>query len=115
MSGAAECRIVESLPPELARNRSAMSVEAANREIYRLRKNGILVCTPSREHRGREGEQRIKRLENLLGLTNTGQTASLGVPVLVGISLIASIGCRQTCDHLGPVDQVLRPHRPAER
>ncbi|MCM8626215.1 type I restriction endonuclease, partial [Accumulibacter sp.] len=58
------------LPPEaiqtaiddLARDRSAMSVEAANREIYRLLKDGIPVSIPDREHGGRDGGQRTERL-----------------------------------------------------
>ena len=55
-----------ALPPEaintaideLIRDRSAMSVEAANREIYRLLKDGIPVSVPDREH----GGQKIERL-----------------------------------------------------
>ncbi|MBM3997919.1 MAG: deoxyribonuclease HsdR, partial [Planctomycetes bacterium] len=37
---------------ELARDRSAMSLEAANREVYRLLKEGIPVSIPDREHGG---------------------------------------------------------------
>lgn len=55
-----------ALPPEaintaideLTRDRSAMSLEAANREIYRLLKDGIPVSVPDREH----GGQKIERL-----------------------------------------------------
>lgn len=43
---------------ELARDRSAMSLEAANREVYRLLKDGIPVSIPDREH----GGQKIERL-----------------------------------------------------
>ena len=55
-----------TLPPEaianavdeLTRDRSAMSLEAANREVYRLLKEGIPVSVPDREH----GGQRTERL-----------------------------------------------------
>lgn len=55
-----------TLPPEaigtaideLTRDRSAMSLEAANREVYRLLKEGIPVSVPDREH----GGQKIERL-----------------------------------------------------
>ncbi|GAB1719602.1 MAG: DEAD/DEAH box helicase [Nitrosospira sp.] len=43
---------------ELTRDRSAMSLEAANREVYRLLKEGIAVSVPDREH----GGQKIERL-----------------------------------------------------
>ena len=43
---------------ELARDRSAMSLEAANREVYRLLKDGIPVSIPNREH----GGQKLERL-----------------------------------------------------
>ncbi len=43
---------------ELTRDRSAMSLEAANREVYRLLKAGIPVSVPDREH----GGQKIERL-----------------------------------------------------
>jgi type I restriction enzyme R subunit len=54
-----------ALPPEaintaideLARDRSAMSMEAANREIYRLLKDGIPVSVPDREHGGQKTER----------------------------------------------------------
>lgn len=42
---------------ELARDRSAMSLEAANREIYRLLKGGIPVSVPDREHGGQKTER----------------------------------------------------------
>jgi type I restriction enzyme, R subunit len=53
------------LPPEaiqtaiddLARDRSAMSVVAANREVYRLLKDGIPVSIPDREHGGQKTER----------------------------------------------------------
>lgn len=55
-----------TLPPEalsnaideLIRDRSAMSLEAANREVYRLLKEGVPVSVPDREH----GGQKIERL-----------------------------------------------------
>ncbi len=54
-----------ALPPEaintaideLTRDRSAMSLEAANREIYRLLKDGIPVSVPDREHGGQKTER----------------------------------------------------------
>ncbi len=42
---------------ELIRHRSAMSLEAANREIYRLIKEGIPVSVPDREHGGQKTER----------------------------------------------------------
>ena len=42
---------------ELTRDRSAMSLEAANREIYRLLKDGIPVSVPDREHGGQKTER----------------------------------------------------------
>ncbi len=41
----------------LARDRSAMSLEAANHEVYRLLKEGIPVSTPDREHGGQKTER----------------------------------------------------------
>jgi type I restriction enzyme R subunit len=54
-----------SLPPEaiitavddLTRDRSAMSLEAANREVYLLLKEGIKVSVPEREHGGQKTER----------------------------------------------------------
>src|SRR5258705_9148831 len=54
-----------TLPPEaintaideLTRDRSAMSLEAANREIYRLLKDGIPVSVPDRERAGQKTER----------------------------------------------------------
>jgi type I restriction enzyme R subunit len=43
---------------ELTRDRSAMSLEAANREVYKLLKEGIKVSVPDRE----QGGQRTERL-----------------------------------------------------
>ncbi len=42
---------------ELTRDRSAMSLEAANREIYRLLKDGIPVSVPDHEHGGQKTER----------------------------------------------------------
>jgi type I restriction enzyme R subunit len=42
---------------ELRRDRSAMSLEAANREIYGLLKNGIAVSVPDHEHGGQKAER----------------------------------------------------------
>ena len=54
-----------NLPPEaisnavdeLTRDRSAMSLEAANREVYGLLKEGITVSVPDREHGGQKTER----------------------------------------------------------
>jgi type I restriction enzyme R subunit len=42
---------------ELARDRSTMSLEAANREVYALLKDGIAVSVPDREHGGQKTER----------------------------------------------------------
>lgn len=63
---AALCKLNPTLPAEaisaaideLARDRSAMLAEAANRETYKLLKEGITVSVPDREH----GGQKIERL-----------------------------------------------------
>ena len=55
-------RLNPALPPEaitaavdeLTRDRSAMSLEAANREVYRLLQEGIKVAVPDRERGGAE-------------------------------------------------------------
>ena len=44
---------------ELSRNRSAMSLVAANREVYRLLKDGVLVSVPDRE-RGGQSKVRLR-------------------------------------------------------
>ena len=49
---------IQTAIDELARDRSAMSLEAANREVCRLLKDGIPVSTPDCEHRG----QKLERL-----------------------------------------------------
>ena len=62
---AALCKFNPTLPPEaisnavdeLTRDRSAMSLEAANREVYRLLKEGITVSVPDREHGGQKAER----------------------------------------------------------
>jgi len=59
------CRFNPALPPEvintaideLTRDRSAMSLEAANREIYRLLKDGIPVSVPDHAHGGQKTER----------------------------------------------------------
>lgn len=58
-------RFNPSLPPEaintavdeLVRDRSAMVLEAANREVYRLLKDGIAVSVPDPEHGGQKTER----------------------------------------------------------
>ena len=62
---AALARLNPTLPPEaitaaadeITRDRSAMSLEAANREIYRLLKEGIKVSVPDRERGGQKTER----------------------------------------------------------
>ncbi|MGB5062716.1 MAG: type I restriction endonuclease subunit R [Candidatus Competibacter sp.] len=59
------CKFNPALPPEaisnavdeLTRDRSAMSLEAASREIYRLLKEGITVSVPDHEHGGQKTER----------------------------------------------------------
>ena len=48
---------IQTAIDELSRNRSAMSLEAANREVYRLLKDGIPVSIPDREHGGQKTER----------------------------------------------------------
>ena len=58
-------RLNPTLPPdaitaavtELTRDRSAMSLSGANREIYALLKNGVLVSVPDRERGGQKSER----------------------------------------------------------
>ena len=62
---AALCKLNPALPPEaignavdeLTRDRSAMSLEAGNREVYRLLKEGITVSVPDRERGGQKTER----------------------------------------------------------
>ncbi|OYV31920.1 MAG: deoxyribonuclease HsdR [Thiomonas sp. 20-64-9] len=62
---AALCAFNPALPPEaidaaidaLTRDRSAMSLEAANREVYGLLKDGILVSVPDNDHGGQKTER----------------------------------------------------------
>ena len=49
---------IEAAIDEIGRDRSAMSLESANREIYQLLKDGIMVSIPDREN----GGQKIERL-----------------------------------------------------
>ncbi len=48
---------IQTAIDELARDRSAMSLVAANREVYRLLKDGIPVSIPDREHGGQKTER----------------------------------------------------------
>ena len=48
---------IQTAIDELARDRSAMSREAANRDVYRLLKDGIAVSVPDREHGGQQTER----------------------------------------------------------
>jgi type I restriction enzyme R subunit len=62
---AALVRLNPALPPEaitaavdeLTRDRSAMSLEAANREVYHLLKEGIKVSVPDRDRGGQKAER----------------------------------------------------------
>ncbi|ARO87200.1 deoxyribonuclease HsdR [Nitrosospira lacus] len=62
---AALCKFNPALPldaisnavDDLTRDRSAMSPEAANREVYRLLKEGITISVPDREHGGQKTER----------------------------------------------------------
>ncbi len=55
---------------ELTRDRSAMSLEAANREIYRLLKDGIPVSVPDPEHGGQKTE-RVRVVDWVQALSRT--------------------------------------------
>ena len=67
---AALCKFNPALPAEaisnavdeLTRDRSAMSLEAANRELYRLLKEGITVSVPNKEKGKEHGGQKTERL-----------------------------------------------------
>jgi len=48
---------IQTAIDELTRDRSAMSLGAANREVYRLLKEGITVSVPDREHGGQKTER----------------------------------------------------------
>ena len=48
---------IDAAVDELTHDRSAMSLEAANREIYRLLKEGIAVSVPDRERGGQKTER----------------------------------------------------------
>ncbi len=48
---------IQTAIDELSRDRSAMSLEAANREVYRLLKDGIPASVPDREHGGQKTER----------------------------------------------------------
>ncbi len=48
---------IQTAIDELSRDRSAMSLEAANREVYRLLKEGIAVSVPDREQGGQKTER----------------------------------------------------------
>ncbi len=48
---------IQTAIDELTRDRSAMSLEAANREVYQLLKEGIAVSVPDREHGGQKTER----------------------------------------------------------
>lgn len=58
LNGGLPVEAIQTAIDELTRDRSAMSLEAANRETYRLLKEGIAVSVPDHEH----GGQKIERL-----------------------------------------------------
>jgi len=49
--------VITTALDELTRDRSAMSLEAANREVYQLLKEGLKVSIPDREQRGQKAER----------------------------------------------------------
>lgn len=49
--------VIDNAVDELTRDRSAMSMAAANREIYSLMKDGIPVSVPDLEHGGQKAER----------------------------------------------------------
>ena len=57
LNGGLPAEAVQTAIDELARDRSAMSLEAANHEVYRLLKEGIPVSLPDREHGGQKTER----------------------------------------------------------
>ena len=57
LNGSLPTEAIQTAFDELARDRSAMSLEAANREVYRLLKEGIPVSIPDREHGGQKTER----------------------------------------------------------
>ena len=57
LNPAVPAEAIQTAIDELARDRSAMSLPAANREIYRLLKDGIPVSIPDREHGGQKTER----------------------------------------------------------
>jgi type I restriction enzyme R subunit len=58
LNGGLPTEAIQTAIDELTRDRSAMSLEAANHEVYRLLKEGIPVSLSDREH----GGQKIERL-----------------------------------------------------
>ena len=57
LNGVMPTEAIQTALDELTRDRSAMSLEAANREVYFLLKNGIPVSMPDREHGGQKTER----------------------------------------------------------
>ncbi len=53
----APAEAIQAAIDELTRDRATMSLEAANREVYRLLKDGIPVSIPDREHGGQKTER----------------------------------------------------------
>ena len=88
---AALTRLNPGLPPEavqtaideLVRDRSAMSLEAANREVYRLLKDGIAVSVPDRAH----GGQKIERLR----VVDWGEPANNDFLLVSQFSVVGSL------------------------
>ncbi len=88
---AALTRLNPGLPPEavqtaideLVRDRSAMSLEAANREVYRLLKDGIAVSVPDRAH----GGQKVERLR----VVDWGEPANNDFLLVSQFSVVGSL------------------------
>jgi len=57
LNGGLPPEAIQSAIDELARDRSAMSLEAANREVFRLLKDGVAVSVPNHEHGGQKAER----------------------------------------------------------
>lgn len=88
----------------LARDRSTMSLEAANREVYRLLKDGIPVSLPDHEH----GGQKTDRLR-VVDWANPEQNDFLLV------SQLSVVGNLYTCRPGSRMPASTTPRRPSSR
>lgn len=81
------CKLNPALPPEaisnaldeLTRDRSAMSFEAANREIYQLLKDGIMISIPDHE-RGGQVTERL-RVVDWVKVIRSGMRGFMRLPI----------------------------------